>query len=93
MSKLFCFDFDQTLTRVHFHNLMVYGLASGLPREEVLAQALRRLRDNGVKHSAEISILWGALLNAGHCLAITSFSSFPEPVSYTHLTLPTICSV
>ena len=75
---LLCLDFDLTLTMTHLFQSTVRAIQGGYSREAALLFTLNQLKRQGPRGGER---LWEVLfewLEAGHGLAITSFTSFPE---------------
>ena len=77
-SRLFCFDFDQTITCHHLFTLTAQKMNLGLNREEACIHSIQQMRDGGIRNSTRLWELIIRLLSKNQGLAITSFTSFPE---------------
>lgn len=80
---LFCFDFDQTIVKGHFHNLLVHAIQIHKQHNIKinLTETIDKLLDNPkytLKHPHKMYTIIKKALDKGHYVAITSFTSFPE---------------
>lgn len=75
---LVCFDFDLTLTHEHLYHAVRQQIAQGARRERACLLAAQRLARAGARSGEELWDTLHALLSAGHGVAVTSFTCFPE---------------
>lgn len=78
---LLCLDFDLTLTQTHLFRYTVNAIHEGWSRQEAILRSIELYERQGARGG---DALWRALhtwLSAGHGLAITSFTSFPELIA------------
>lgn len=82
---LFCFDFDQTIVKGHFHHLLFTERSKFVPSDkqtsfDTIAHTKILLEDSrvGLKHAEKLREVIQLALRNGHHVAITSFTSFPE---------------
>ena len=75
---LLCLDFDLTLTQTHMFHYVVEAINGGFSREDAVLRAIKIIRRQGPKGG---KLLWSSIaswLDAGHGVAVTSYTSFPE---------------
>ena len=77
---LCCFDFDLTLTKIHLHNQLAQLATLGFQREALLERGERWIEAGGLREEEKLWPLIAATLEAGHEVAIVTFSAFPELV-------------
>ncbi|MEE2643727.1 MAG: hypothetical protein VYD19_02230 [Myxococcota bacterium] len=77
---LCCFDFDLTLTTIHLHNQLAQLATLGIQRETLLERGERWIEAGGLREENKLWPLIVAILEAGHEVAIVTFSAFPELV-------------
>ena len=75
---LICFDFDLTLTHEHIYHAVRQMIAQGARRDHACLRAAQLLERVGARGGEELWDTLYALLAAGHGLAVTSFTCFPE---------------
>ena len=82
---LFCFDFDQTIVKGHFHHLLTVErnkiTSSGKNKKfDVVNHTKVLLNDSsvGLKNPDKLKEAIQLALQNGHHVAITSFTSYPE---------------
>ena len=82
---LFCFDFDQTIVKGHFHHLLYTDKSKFIPSDkqssfDIISRTKILLEDPsiGLKHADKLREVIQLALHNGHHVAITSFTSFPE---------------
>jgi len=83
MSLLFCFDYDQTIVKGHFHHLICEekkrNESAGTTFD--VSKYLDLLLDDpsvGFKNQSRLRDVIKRALEKGHFVAITSFTSYPE---------------
>lgn len=82
-SRLFCFDFDLTITTRHLFTLTAQKMALGLNREDACIQSIRDMRAEGIRNPTRLWSIILRILSHNHGLAITTFTAFPElPLSF-----------
>ena len=82
-SQLFCLDFDKTLVNGHFHSSLANaGTKAGQASPEQIG-ALLDNPDKGLKNPNEMKAFIESSIQAGHKVAITSFTSYPEVIEPT----------
>ena len=77
-SRLFCFDFDQTITCRHLFTLTAQKMSLGLNRDEACIHSIQEMRNGGIRQSYRLWELILRLLSKNQGLAITTFTAFPE---------------
>ncbi len=78
ISRLFCFDFDNTLVDGHFHNaLFNLSVPSGKATAEQIASLLN---SHGIFNAELLLTTFRAILSNGHHIAITTWSEYPEVI-------------
>ena len=75
---LLCLDFDLTLTHTHLFSYTAEAIRSGFSREDAIMRAIQVIEHQGVRGGERFWDILHLWLSAGHGLAITSFTSFPE---------------
>lgn len=81
ISRLFCFDFDNTIVDGHFHNALYdMGVASGKASPEQIALLLNK---HSIFNEELLLKTFRTILNNGHHLAITTWSEYPEVIAPT----------
>jgi hypothetical protein len=75
---LVCFDFDITLTHEHIFKLISRMIEGGARRDHACLRAAQLLERVGPRGGAALWDALYALLSAGHGVAVTSFTCFPE---------------
>ncbi len=85
---LFCFDFDETIVKAHFHHIL-HDLKREARKWEkefnIREEVLNLLNDShkGIKNPELLIEIFKEAFQKGHEVAITSFSSFPEAIKLT----------
>lgn len=78
LSRLFCFDFDNTIVDGHFHNALYdMGVASNKASPE---QITSLLNTHAILNQDLLLKTFQAILSNGHHLAITTWSEYPEVI-------------
>ncbi len=82
---LFCIDFDQTIVKGHFHNILMNarcipaGSSTHIPQKNIdTIESLLNNPNSGLKNPEEMRDFIREALNNGHQIAITSFGGYPE---------------
>ena len=77
-TKLFCFDFDNTIVNAHFHALLE---GKGVPYKKATAQQIQALlNEHQIHNQTELLDIFKMILRKGHRLAITTWSEYPEVI-------------
>lgn len=80
-SRLFCFDFDNTIVDGHFHNaLFDMGVA---PAKASKKQLDLLLKSHAILNEALLLQTFRSILSKGHHIAITTWSEYPEVIAPT----------
>ncbi|MCS5708970.1 hypothetical protein CC99x_008655 [Candidatus Berkiella cookevillensis] len=75
---LFCFDFDNTLVKGHFHNqLCGLNVSPGKATPEQIESLIKKF---GILNKDELLKTFKKILENGHKIAITTWSDYPEVV-------------
>ncbi|MGE4349540.1 MAG: hypothetical protein AB7D28_07225 [Candidatus Berkiella sp.] len=78
---LFCFDFDNTLVKGHFHNqLCGLNISPGKATPEQIESLIKKF---GILNKDELLKTFKQILEHGHKIAITTWSDYPEVVAPT----------
>lgn len=75
---LFCFDFDNTLVKGHFHNQLC-GLNVS-PGKATFTQIELLIKKFGILNKDELLKTFKQILEKGHKIAITTWSDYPEVI-------------
>ena len=78
---LLCLDFDLTITQTHLFRYTANAIHEGWSRQDAILRSIELYERQGARGGDD---LWRTLyhwLSAGHGLAVTSFTAFPELVA------------
>ena len=88
---LLCLDFDLTLTHLHLFSYTASMIRSGVRRDDALMNAIKLIDSHGPRGGEQFWSIMFQWLRAGHGLAITSFTSFPElPIAMLSRGIPSL---